>query len=441
MNSPTLKVGFGEVDITPPVGLQMAGSLTPRGNEGIDDPLMMKAIVLADDDRSAAIVGVDLISLPSHIVEPALDEATRRTGIGRDCIIVSCSHTHSGPYTGRTRSEQKQLSDDAYLSTLPEAIATSVECAYQTLQPATMHIGRSIVHQYLHNRRVLGKDGKAINTWMRDLLGDLEKTPQLLGAAGPIDPEMWVVRFDDADGVPFGAFVNFTLHVNMHFGRRYSADYPGVIAAEMRHIFGPAFYTVFTPGACANINTTAGGPIHWRHTADYFAEQAIQAARSAIPIEGATTVDGARQDVLAQRRDVESQRDGAVERLNWGGGKTYSDVFQRRSHYVESLPDQVSVPVNAVRFGPFAVASNPGELFVEHGLTIKRRSPFPHTVVAELSNASIAYQPTGQAFEEEGYETLVGANLLSVGGIEQVVDAAVELLDALWERGDGDKGE
>jgi hypothetical protein len=435
MDTTTLQVGFGEVDITPPVGLLMDGSLRPRENLGIDDPLMMKAIVLADGGRSAAIVGVDLISLPSHIVEPALQEASLRTGIGRDSIIVSCSHTHSGPYT-RAYYARQQLSDEAYLSTLPGAIATSVERAHHALQPATMHIGRTVVHRYLHNRRVLGKDGKAINTWMRDLLGDLEKTPQLVGAAGPIDPEMWVVRFNDADGVPFGAFVNFTLHVNMHFGHRYSADYPGVIAAEMRHVYGPAFSTVFTPGACGNINTTAGGLAQWRQTADFFAHQAIAASRSAMRIDGPIAVDGARRDVAAERRDVSSQREGAVERLNWGKGKTYSDLFQSRVDYIASLPEGVSVPVNAVRIGPFAVASNPGELFVEHGLSIKRRSPFPHTVVAELSNDSIMYQPTRQAFEEEGYEALVGANSVSADGIEQIVDAAVELLDELWERGD-----
>ena len=205
----------------------------------------------------------------------------------------------------------------------------------------------------------------------------------------------------------------------------------------MRHVYGPAFSTVFTPGACGNINTTAGGLARWRRTADYFSEQAIAASRSAMPIDGPITVDGARRDVAAERRDVASQREGAVERLNWGEGKTYSGVFQRSADYVANLPERVGVPVSAVRFGPFAVASNPGELFVEHGLTIKRRSPFPHTVVAELSNDSISYQPTRQAFEEEGYETLVGANKISATGIEQIVDAAVGLLDELWERGEG----
>ncbi len=41
-----LLVGSGGVDITPPVGVSMVGALTPRPSIGIDDPLMVKAIVL-----------------------------------------------------------------------------------------------------------------------------------------------------------------------------------------------------------------------------------------------------------------------------------------------------------------------------------------------------------------------------------------------------------
>jgi hypothetical protein len=74
-------------------------------------------------------------------------------------------------------------------------------------------------------------------------------------------------------------------------------------------------------------------------------------------------------------------------------------------------------------------------LFVEHGLTIKERSPFPHTVVAELTNDLIMYQPTREAFEQQGYETLVGPNRVSMTGIEELVRTAVELLHELWAQG------
>ena len=433
MERSDLHIGFGSVEITPPLGLYMCGGLEPRTNDGIDDPLLAKTLVATSQRKAIAIVGVDLIALPRDIVDQAIQMAAARTGIDPACIVVSCSHTHSGPYTQEGLYSFGVTNAD-YLAMLPGALADSIANAHAALQPATMHVGRSLVYHYLHHRRVVAQDGKAINTWMRSLTEDLVKTPQVLGTAGPVDPELWVVRFDAADGTPFGAFVNFTLHVNTHFGTHYSADYPGVIAAEMGRVFGDGFRTVFTPGACANINTTRGGPGRWYEAATYFAREAVSAAKQAIPVEGPIYVDGARREVAAERRDPASQPEDAIGRLNWGGRGGRHDVFDPMLDHIGAMPDRLLVPVNAVRLGPFAVASNPGELFVEHGLTIKRESPFPHTAVAELTNDCILYQPTREAFEQQGYETLVGANRISMDGIDQIVGTAVELLGELWAR-------
>jgi neutral ceramidase len=140
-----------------------------------------------------------------------------------------------------------------------------------------------------------------------------------------------------------------------------------------------------------------------------------------------------RCDLPAPRRDPQSQPSEAIGRLDWGGGNAFHEVFDPMLTHVAEMPEIMPVPINALRIGPFAVASNPGELFVEHGLNIKQRSPFPHTVVAELTNDLIMYQPTRQAFAQQGYETLVGANRISVDGIEQIVDTAGELLQQLWD--------
>ena len=99
MDTSCLHVGFGEVDITPPTGLYMCGSLQPRTNVGVDDPLMAKTLVAASGGKVVAVVGVDLIGLPREIVDRAIEEAVDRTGIDPGSIMVSCSHTHSGPYT------------------------------------------------------------------------------------------------------------------------------------------------------------------------------------------------------------------------------------------------------------------------------------------------------------------------------------------------------
>jgi hypothetical protein len=136
--------------------------------------------------------------------------------------------------------------------------------------------------------------------------------------------------------------------------------------------------------------------------------------------------------VLVDRRSCK-QPEEAFDRLGWPNRR---EVFgEDMVRHIGAMPEELSVPVNAVRLGPFAIATNAGELFVEHGLTIKERSPFKHTVVAELTNDLIMYQPTRQAFAQQGYETMVGANRVCIDGIESLVDTAVELLHELHQDG------
>ena len=107
---------------------------------------------------------------------------------------------------------------------------------------------------------------------------------------------MWVVRFDRLDGSTIGVFYNFSLHTNSKGGTTWSADYPCVVAERMREEYGPETISVYTPGACADINVTLGG-VRWREGATYFAEQAVDAARRALPVDGPVAVSATRRNV------------------------------------------------------------------------------------------------------------------------------------------------
>ncbi len=51
-----------------------------------------------------------------------------------------------------------------------------------------------------------------------------------------------------------------------------------------------------------------------------------------------------------------------------------------------------------------AIVGLPGEIFTELGMCIKRNSPFPHTIVAELTNGEIGYIPDRKGYVEGNYE-------------------------------------
>ena len=420
-----LKVGFAQADITPPVGALMTGAGIPR-SLGMDDPLFARTLVAQSGDQTIAIVGIDLVKIRRDLADAAIAEASKRTGIDRDAVMICPSHNHSSPFVPKGGPNNLE-----YLSTLPGLIADTIEQAFGARQPARMFLGRSLVYEGHHNRRVISKaDGLVLNTWL-EKLNDLEQTPQVLGTEGPIDPELWVARFDTPDGRVLGTLVNFTCHPSLHDRIRlktWSADFPGVIAEQVAEEFGKEVVSVFTQGASGNVNPTVMFTPDWRERAAVFAKAAVNAAKGASPIEGTVAVGYARRDVAAPFRDPADQRDGAVARLSWR-----KDSFEIAKRQAPGMPMSREIPVNAARIGPLGIATNAGELFVEWGLSIKKRSPFPHTFVSELTNDAVGYEPTAQGFQHEGYEALAGVNYVSLEGIQMLVDTAVELLQKLWE--------
>ncbi|MBS0209427.1 MAG: neutral/alkaline non-lysosomal ceramidase N-terminal domain-containing protein [Planctomycetes bacterium] len=427
-----LKAGFGQVDITPPVGAIITGPGGPTST-GTDDPLRARAMVVESGGKKLVIVGVDLVKIRHDLADRAIALVTQQTDITRDAVLVCPSHNHSSPLI--PADGDKATANKAYIDTLPKLIADSIVRANQALQPARMSIGRSLVLEGHINRRLISKsDGLVLNTWLKKL-NDLKQVPQVLGSEGVIDPELWLVRFDTRDGKMLGSLVNFTCHPCLHDRIKihtWSADFPGVIAEYVTKEFGPQAVCVFTQGASGNIQPPVSWAPDWKERSAVFATAAVDAAKAAIPVEGPVVVDYARRDIDVPRCNAEAQRPGAISRLGWR-----PESFEGAKRTAAAMPHLLNVPVSAARIGPFAIATNAGELFVEWGILVKKRSPFPHTILSELTNDWVGYEPTELAFQHEGYETLAGANFVALEGIQKLVDTAVEMLDELWKKGNG----
>ena len=424
-----LRVGFSQVDITPPVGAIITGPSGPLST-GTDDPLMARAMVVESGGRKLAIVGVDLVKIRRDLADKAIALVTEQTSIARDGVLVCPSHNHSSPLI--PAQGDKATANKAYIDTLPGRIADCIVQADKALEPARMSVGRSLVYEGHINRRVISKeDGLALNTWLKKL-NDLEQVPQVLGSEGVIDPELWLVRFDSLDGKMLGLLVNFTCHPCLHDRIKihtWSADFPGVIAQHIAEAYGQQAVCVFTQGASGNIQPPVTWTPDWKERSAVFARAAVEAAKTATAVEGPVVVDYARRDVDVPRCNAEAQRPEAITRLGWR-----PESFEGAKRTAAAMPRMLNVPVSAARIGPFAIATNAGELFVEWGIQVKKRSPFRHTVLSELTNDWVGYEPTELAFQHEGYETLAGANFVALEGIQKLVDTSVELLEELWSK-------
>ena len=79
-----------------------------------------------------------------------------------------------------------------------------------------------------------------------------------------------------------------------------------------------------------------------------------------------------------------------------------------------------------------AIVGVPAEFFTVLGVELKRRSPLPHTYIAELSNDWIGYLPDREGHQLGGYQVWTGFHSYAEPGTgERVVDLAVEMLQEM----------
>ena len=92
-----LRAGVGKADITPQTGYYLGGwTRADRVAGGQHTRLFSRAMVLERDGRKVALVQLDLFMVPGGMVQH-IGEALAARGFSERNILISASHTHSGP--------------------------------------------------------------------------------------------------------------------------------------------------------------------------------------------------------------------------------------------------------------------------------------------------------------------------------------------------------
>jgi hypothetical protein len=435
------EVGLAEIDITPPVGYRLDGYFSERLATGQRDPLKAKALVFRQGVTWAAIVATDLLGMPLSMSSEVRASAAKRTGIPAANIAINATHTHTGPmFAGeraRVFSEQAAakygtdpLAAMKYPETLSAKLVEVIVAAHAQVSPATMAFALTREDRVSFNRRFHMKDGTVrFNPGVRN--------PAIVRAAGPIDPDLPFVLISKQN-TPVGSLSVFALHLDTVGGTLYSADYPGHLATELRSEFGEGFISVFGTGTCGDINhIDVSG--ERRYAAPLIGKQlgvTVLSARTRQPLDQPSLAVASTRLSLPLRRVSAEQAASAKANLSQVGGSKLPFLTQVEIVTTLDLARRgptLDAEVQVVRLhADVAVVLLPGEVFVDLGLAIKRRSPFRHTLVIELSNDNPAYIPTEQGFKEGSYETI--NSRIEPGGGEKLVEAAVEVLTRLAGR-------
>jgi neutral ceramidase len=430
-----LRVGAAATVITPPAGTPLAGYYSERGSRTVLDDIHAKAIVLEVGDTTAALVVCDLISLPRHVVTEARRQIEAATGIPGGHVMISATHTHTGPVINRESALDELVGATSdlgrrYTEKLPELIAKSVIDANKKLAPARASAALGREEGLSFNRRFVMKDGSV--SW-----NPAKRNPDVVRPAGPIDPDVGVVYFDTPKNAPVATYVNFAMHPDTVGGEGVSADYPGVLSKLLAGYRGPDMLTVFANGCCGNINHRdvswldgQKGPAEAHRIGTLVAGAVLRTAPHLKPV----SADGLRiksevvklplaphteADVAAANEVVKRVKEPATKFLDKVKAFRVLDVAARRGKPWE-------VEVQVIALGDVAWVSLPGEIFVELGLAVKKGSPFAHTLIAELANGSVGYIPNQDAYPQGNYEVV--SSRCAAGSGELLAEAAGRLL-------------
>ena len=425
-----LQAGAAEVVITPPLGISMAGYYNDRKADDVHDDLFAHALVLEAGGARAALVVCDLIGLDRELALESRALVEQRTGIPATAVMICCTHTHTGPLVSR-KPHRILEADPGYADMVVRKVADAVQLAWQRRQSASLRAGPGHAEGIAGNRRWWMKNGTLrTNPPFQD--------PELDRPAGPIDPEVGILAAYREDGSVLAVLSNYALHSDEVGGTALGGDYQGVENRLLKRFLGPDCAVLCPNGCCGDINhfdwsKPAPQSGQWRadRSGAVVAGEVVKQLPDLKPVEG-ERVTANSVTLTAELRLPNDEEAAWAEKV--AGGQMHGFDAQGldivRAHRMLRLRDAEianrPAEVSVITVGDVALVGLPGEIFVELGLEIKERSPFPYTIVNELCNDSIGYVPTAKAYGEGGYEAT--STPLAEGTGERLVEAALKLL-------------
>lgn len=440
-----LLAGVARTDITPPLGVAHTnwGAQTHERAAGVDLPLWATALALSDGETTAVLVEGDMIG--GRNAPQALEAIAGLTGLPQGQIRLSYSHTHSGPSAGRWAGEGADMYQ-TYVDGLSHRLAGVAWAAIRDLRPARIAAGRGACHIGVNRRFQRPEDGVVVvgRNW-----------------AGPVDPEVLVIRIDDMQGGPLAAIVHYACHGTTvgPDNDLITPDYPGMVRRVVEQATAPAgcdgrgATCLFLQGAGGNVETirglARGGIDEYRRLGTILGHEASRVwwemelparqeryvgtlesgaplavyADEALPDPDATlrvavrplhlplkslpdpeSLEARVEEEVARLNELRASGAGAEE-IRWqtmvckrlAAEAGVARRFQGQAH------DTLDLQVMAIG-DEIALVAVPGELFVEIGLAVKRDSPFRYTLFSSYSNLGGGYLPVPDAYPLGGYE-------------------------------------
>jgi neutral ceramidase len=436
-----LRAGTSVIDISPSKGIELAGyPHFLRHNTGIHDPLYASCILLDDEKIKIVLVCMDILFFSKKYVNEIRRRVSEKIDILPANIMISCSHTHSGPWaSGRLDLEalEKDLKPDyGFIEDLKEKIVHIICKASENLFQAKIGVDFGICGKECAvggNRRIPG---------------------------GPSDPEVWVVGVKDLKDNFKAALVKYSLHPTVihEDSTLVSADYSAYIRNYLSET-KPGMIMLFAQGTSGDQSTRyfrknqsfdeaerIGNEIgkvsnHVLDSLQFSQKLQLFSESKEIDIDLRVLPSEAEaiRNVKITSKKLEKLKNKNAPYMkiqnanlsNLGAECTLGYTkLKSKGISIELEVEELPVEVQVIGIGDTRIVGLQGEIFLEFGLEIQKRSPAKKTFVIELANGALpGYVCTERAIAEGGYEA--ETTLINGKAGKKLVDTALCLLDKI----------
>lgn len=409
------RCGAAAADITPTDSQFLFGyPHVKRYSTGVHDRLLSSALYIDDGRNKAMFIANDIIYVPQAVVGRARKRIEQAAGVDGACIMISATHTHSGPKTVNHLSNANDPvippADTKYLQLLEDGIVSAAVAAVASAQPAQL--------------AMVTADGSGLGTNRHD-------------PAGPADPQMPVLlvrRTDDKSHI--AAMIVCSMHPTVlhEDSTLVSGDFPamarqalgqGALGSDcvILHHMGPAGNQ--SPRHVTRENTFAEA----RRLGGILAAAVEKALATGPRYVQDIRVKASREHVDLPRRkflsvaDAQAKLDGAVRRLadlrnagaprtevrtaecDWfGAEETLALAAAACDGRLEAAyKDLLPVEVQVIAVGGWVFAGWPCEAFVEYALEVKAAQAGA-CVISAANGELQGYIVTPEAASKGGYE-------------------------------------
>jgi len=446
--SSNLKVGYARVNITPPMGVNIAGYYKVRIADGVLDELEACAVAVSSGETTVLLMTIDHCGVTKVFLDEWRENIEKATGVPKEAIFIHSTHTHTGPVLIKNHSNPLTQQYEIFLASRVVDVASF---ALADMKDAKMGIGTGEAKNVAFIRRYRMKDGTAqTNPGVNN--------PDIVAPIGITDESVHVVRFDRA-GAESVVLVNFANHPDVVGGNKISSDWPGMTRRQVEKAIENT-KCIFFNGAQGDVNHVnvhpkAGdfndmfndfdgcsrGYGHARHIArvvtgavmsvydkvEYLEADNVKYMQKIVEIPSNKPTP--EQLPLAHKYN-DLHNSGRDDLIPYEAMMLTTVVAEAaRMVRLENAPETFPMLFSAVSIGDVALFGIPGEPFNGVGRGLKEAEGWKMVIPCCLTNSSEGYFPMMDSYDEGGYEAR--SSNFKAGVAERIIEEGKEILASL----------